>query len=92
MRRPIGRCVGYGATGGVVDALRARSGRIPRLWGLSSTAIDKKRQTVTLEGPEGGKVTLKVQDPANLERAQVGHLVEATYREAVSISVEKPAK
>jgi hypothetical protein len=56
------------------------------------TAIDKKRQTVTLEGPQGGKVTLKVQDPANLDRAQVGHLVEATYREAVSISVEKPTK
>ena len=56
------------------------------------TAIDKKRQTVTLEGPQGGKVTLKVQDPANLERAQVGHLIEATYREAVSISVAKPTK
>ena len=26
----------YGATGGVVDALRTRSGRIPRLWVLSS--------------------------------------------------------
>jgi hypothetical protein len=55
-------------------------------------AIDKKKQTVTLEGPQGGKVTLKVQDPANLERARVGNLVEATYREAVSISVEKPTK
>jgi len=38
------------------------------------------------------KVTLKVQGPANLERAQVGHLVEATYREAVSISVQTPTK
>src|SRR5436190_307039 len=50
-------------------------------------AIDRARETVTLEGPQGGKITLKVQDPANLERAHVGHLVEATYREAVSISV-----
>ena len=56
------------------------------------TAIDKKKQTVTLEGPEGGKVTLKAADPANLERVQVGHLVEATYREAVSISVKTPTK
>ena len=56
------------------------------------TAIDKKQQTVTLQGPQGGKVTLKVQDPANLEHAQVGHLVEATYREAVSISVQTPTK
>ena len=56
------------------------------------TAIDKKKQTVTLEGPEGGKVTLEVADPANLERVQVGHLVEATYREGVSISVKTPTK
>ena len=54
------------------------------------TAIDKKRQTVTLEGPKGGKVTLKVEDPAKLEQAKVGNLVEATYREAVSITVQKP--
>jgi hypothetical protein len=56
------------------------------------TAVDKTKETVTLEGPQGGRVTLKVQDPANLERAKVGRLVEATYREAVSISVEKPTK
>jgi hypothetical protein len=29
---------------------------------------------------------------AKLDRVQVGHLVEATYREAVSISVQKPGK
>jgi hypothetical protein len=56
------------------------------------TAVDKKEQTVTLEGPQGGRVTLKVEDPAKLDRAQVGHLVEATYREAVSIEVKKPGK
>jgi len=56
------------------------------------TAVDKKKQTVTLEGPRGGHVTLKVEDPANLEHAQVGHLVEATYREAVAISVQTPTK
>ena len=56
------------------------------------TAVDKKKQTVTLEGPQGGKVTLDVDDPAKLEQAKVGHLVEATYREAVSISVQKPGK
>jgi hypothetical protein len=56
------------------------------------TAVDKKKQTVTLEGPQGGKVTLEVDDPAKLEQAKVGHLVEATYREAVAISVQKPGK
>jgi hypothetical protein len=47
---------------------------------------------VTLEGPQGGKVTLKVADPENLEKAKVGKLVEATYRESVSIKVRAPGK
>jgi hypothetical protein len=56
------------------------------------TAVDKKKQTVTLEGPQGGTVTLKVEDPQKLDKAVVGRLVEAVYREAVVISVEKPTK
>jgi len=56
------------------------------------TAVDKKNQTVTLKGPKGKSVTVKVQDPANLEKAKVGHLVEVVYREAVGISVAKPTK
>jgi hypothetical protein len=56
------------------------------------TAVDKKKQTVTLEGPQGGTVTLKVEDPQKLEKAVVGHLVQAVYREAVVIQVDKPTK
>lgn len=56
------------------------------------TAIDRKKQMVTLEGPQGNAVKLKVEDPKNLEGVEVGELVEATYREAVAISVEKPTK
>jgi hypothetical protein len=63
---------------------------------VSTTAtveeVDQSTRMVTLEGPQGGKITLKVQDPANLQRAHVGHLVEAAYREAVSISVQTPTK
>ena len=47
---------------------------------------------MTLEGPQGGEVTLKVQDPKRLEGVDRGELVEATYREAVIISVAKPTK
>ncbi len=54
--------------------------------------IDRRRSTVTLEGPEGNRVTLKVQDPRNLDKAEVGKLVQATYREAMAISVDKPTK
>jgi hypothetical protein len=56
------------------------------------TAVDRKKQTVTLEGPRGGTVTLKVEDPKRLDGVVVGHLVEAVYREAVVISVDKPTK
>jgi Cu/Ag efflux protein CusF len=55
-------------------------------------AVDKKKQTVSLEGPQGGQVTLKVQDPSRLEGVDKGDLVEAVYREAVVISVDKPTK
>ena len=56
------------------------------------TAVDKKKQTVTLEGPKGGTVTINVEDPKKLDTVVVGHLVEAVYREAVVISVDKPTK
>lgn len=55
-------------------------------------AVDKKKQTVTLEGPQGGVVTLKVEDPTRLDNVDVGELVQAVYREAVVISVDKPQK
>ena len=56
------------------------------------TAVDKKKQTVTLEGPKGGTLTLRVEDPKKLDTVVVGHLVDAVYREAVVISVDKPTK
>ena len=56
------------------------------------TAVDRRKQTVTLEGPRGGTVTLKVEDPKKLDDVVVGRLVEAVYREAVVISVDKPTK
>lgn len=55
-------------------------------------AVDRKKQTVSLEGPQGGQVTLKVQDPGRLDGVDKGDLVEAVYREAVVISVDKPTK
>lgn len=70
------------------------SGTVVRETTLSArvTDVDKKKQTVTLEGPKGGRIKLNVEDPKNLQGVDVGDLVEATYREAVAISVEKPTK
>jgi uncharacterized lipoprotein YajG len=56
------------------------------------TGIDKQAGTVTLLDPEGGSVTVKARNPANLERVAVGDLVEITLTEAVGVSVQPRAK
>jgi hypothetical protein len=50
-------------------------------------ALDPQTQTVTLRGPTR-VVDLRVHDPAQFELVAVGDQVEATYTEAVAISVE----
>jgi Cu/Ag efflux protein CusF len=82
-----------------VDAERAPVGAMPSAVGgaaVSITAtitnIDKKTNTVTLKGPEGNLVKVKVKDPSRLENVKVGDLVEITYTEAVAISVEPAPK
>ena len=55
-------------------------------------AIDPKKTHVTLKGPEGNSVKVKVQDPKNLKNVKVGDQVVITYSEAIGISVEKPKK
>jgi hypothetical protein len=56
------------------------------------TATDAKNQMVTVRGPEGNELDLKVQDPAKLRDVKTGDLVRATYTEAMAISVSAPAK
>ena len=55
-------------------------------------AIDKKAQKVTLKGPNGRSITVKAQDPKNLERVKVGDEVVITYTEAIAISVTAAKK
>lgn len=52
--------------------------------------VDRARQTLTLQSAEGEQTTVKVQDPANLEKVKAGDLLEITHTEAVAISVDKP--
>jgi len=90
------------ATPGVTvaeDAERAKPGEKPgaagaRVVTVTATVekIDRKKQTVTLRGPEGNQRTIKVKNPAHLEKVKVGDLVEFTFTEAVAIAVEKPGK
>lgn len=54
----------------------------------SVEALDAKKGTVTLRGPEH-TVTIKVKDPAMLKNVKVGDMVQASYTEALAIRVEK---
>jgi hypothetical protein len=56
-------------------------------------AINKEKETVTLKGPEGKMKTVKVRNPANLEKVAVGDRVMITLTQAVAIDVTgAPAK
>jgi Cu/Ag efflux protein CusF len=55
-------------------------------------AIDKKNGSMSLKGPEGKTVVVKVQDPKNLDKVKVGDELLITYTEALAVSVEKAKK
>jgi hypothetical protein len=54
--------------------------------------ISPKKTYMTLKGPDGKSVDVKVRDPKNLEKVKVGDQVMITYTEALAISVEKAKK
>ena len=54
-------------------------------------AIDLETRMVTLKGPEGNTVTLKVDEQArNLAQVKVGDQVQAEYYESVALYAQKP--
>ena len=91
-----GTLAGAGETSAIV---KAKPGEMPggmaaRQVSVTATimAIDKQKGTITLKGPEGKPVTVKVLDPANLEKVKVGDELMITYTEALAISVEHVKK
>jgi hypothetical protein len=52
------------------------------------TAVDAEHSTVTLVGPKGRSVTLVV-DPAVAAKVQAGDMVNATYTEALAVSIAR---
>ena len=53
--------------------------------------ISPKRTYVTLRGPDGKTVDVKVKDPKNIEKLKVGDQVVITYTQAFAIALDKPA-
>jgi len=52
--------------------------------------ISPKKTYVTLKGPEGKMVDVKVMDPKNIEGLKVGDQVVITYTQALAIALDKP--
>lgn len=55
-------------------------------------SVNRTKKLVTLEGPRGRKVTLKVLNPYNLKAAKVGEPVVVHYYEIVTIRKKKPGE
>ena len=51
--------------------------------------IDRPAEMVTLKGPLGNTITIKVLDPSRLDKVSLGDTVIVTYTEALAVSVEK---
>lgn len=56
------------------------------------TKVDAKKSIVTLEGPSGKSVNVKVKDPALMKEIKAGEQVEMIITEALAIAVEAPKK
>ncbi len=54
--------------------------------------ISPKKTYVTLKGPDGKTVDVKVMDPKNIEGLKVGDQVVITYTQALAIALDKPKK
>jgi hypothetical protein len=78
---------------------RARPGEMPAGAVATTTTIvanvlkvDNSKQIVTVEGPSGKSVKVKVKDPGVLQQIKAGEQVEMTITEAIAIAVEAATK
>ena len=80
-------------------AAKAKAGERPAVAGgrqvtviAEVTAVDPQKSTITLKGPRGNEVTLDVRNPEQFKVVKKGDQVEATYTEALALSVEPAPK
>lgn len=82
-----------------VEAARAPAGGQPGASvGVKTTvladviAVDGKNKVVTLRGPDGHTVDLKVNDPEQIKNIKAGDQVEAVYTQATAVSVQPKSR
>ena len=81
------------------EAAKAKPGERPAVAGARQVtviadvvAVDPKASTITLKGPKGNLVVLDVQNPDQFKVVKKGDQIEATYTEALALSVEPAAQ
>jgi hypothetical protein len=54
--------------------------------------LDRPTETITVKGPRGNYVTVRVVDPSRLTQVRIGETIVVTYTEALAVSLEKAGK
>ena len=87
------------AASGTTGAVRAEPGARPgaavgrEITVLADVvAVDPKKSTITLKGPAGNVVELKVQNPDHFKVVKKGDQVEVVYSEALAVAVTPAPK
>src|SRR5262245_12676502 len=82
----------------VEAAAKAPPGTSPAAGGLrrlkvvaTVEGLDRPTRTMTIKGPLGNYLTLRVEDPSKLSQVHIGEHVLVTYTEALAVSLEKAA-
>jgi len=90
---------GTGAATVREEAARAKPGDRPAVAGARQVsalaevvAVDPKASTISIKGPKGKVVMLKVRNPDQFKVVKKGDQVEVTYTEALALSVEPAQK
>ena len=87
-----------GTTGATVTARAAPGARPGGVVGrevqvlADVVAVDAAKSIISLKGPQGNIVDLKVQNPDHFKVVKIGDQVEATYTQALAIAVTPAAK
>src|SRR5215467_1582720 len=81
-----GRLVAVAPKGAMPGVIMAKAREIT----AKIVSVDTQARTVTVEGPMGGKPTIKVGPRGNLNELRAGDDVTLRVTDALAISVEKP--
>jgi hypothetical protein len=55
-------------------------------------ALDRRTETITVKGPMGRYLTVRVADPVRLTKVHIGENIVIVYTEALALSLEKAEK